>query len=319
VSTRRHPRIGIALGSGSARGWAHIGVLQALEEQGIRPSVVAGTSVGSLVGASFACGKLDELGEWARKLSWQQVVGFLDSSFNGGLIAGNKLFDFFGSHTETRNIEQLPIPFGAVATDLDTGQEVWLQKGSLLRAVRASVALPGLFTPVQQEHQWLLDGGMVNPVPVSLCRALGAELVIAVDLDANLLQKHALVADRFTTPARDPEPLNPGNDLSNFSDLREFLHHQVLQLKSNLFADDEIDTPSLIDVIFRSVNIMQTRITRSRMAGDPPELIIAPRLAHIMLMEFHRAGEAIDEGRKAVARATNDIQHLRGVLGLEGG
>ncbi len=308
MSDTRRPRIGIALGGGSARGWAHIGVLQALDRYGIHPDVVAGTSIGSLVGASFASGKLDELGEWAGKLTWQQVVGFLDPSFNGGLIAGNKLLDFFRSQIETQNIEQLPIPFGAVATDLDTGQEVWLQKGSVLQAVRASVALPGLFTPVHSEHQWLLDGGLVNPVPVSLCRALGAELVIAVDLNADLLQKHVLAADRYKV--QPPEVKDRRGDLSNFSDLREFLHHRVLQLKSNLLPDDDVDTPSLIDIIFRSLNIMQTRITRSRMAGDPPELVIAPRLAHIMLMEFHRAREAIEEGNDAVERAESDIRNL---------
>lgn len=303
------PRIGVALGGGSARGWAHIGVLEALQTRGIEPDVVAGTSIGALVGASYASGKLGELREWVSRLTWQQVVGFLDPSFSGGLISGRKLFDFFRDHMDTESIEQLPIPYGAVATDLDTGQEVWLQSGPLLQAIRASVALPGLFTPLQDGRRWLLDGGLVNPVPVSLCRALGAEVVIAVDLNADLLQKHSLAAGR----RREEHVITKEapRELAKFSDLRDFLRHRVVQFKANLLQDDDSDTPSLIDVILRSVNIMQTRITRSRMAGDPPELLIAPRLSHILLMEFHRAAEAIEEGRRSVERVSGDVQHLK--------
>lgn len=314
MNPHRNPSIGVALGGGSARGWAHIGVLQALLEQGIRPSVVAGTSIGSLVGAAYANDTLDALNDWVGKLTWQQVVGFLDPSFSGGLIAGKKLFDFLREHLAISDIEQLPIPFGAVATDLDTGQEVWLQKGSIFQAVRASVALPGLFTPVQHEHRWLLDGGLVNPVPVSLCRALGAELVIAVDLNADLLQKHTIAATRQAKGSVLPVP--PPPEVSDLSDIPEFLQHQMRQLKTHLLTHgDDPDNPSLVDVILRSVNIMQTRITRSRMAGDPPELVIAPRLSNIMLMEFHRAREAIAEGRKAVARVNEEIEHFRQLQG----
>ena len=316
MSQTRKPKIGLALGGGSARGWAHIGVLQALEKQGIKPDVIAGTSIGALVGASYASGRLEELQHWVSKLTWQQVVGFLDPSFSGGLIAGKKLFDFFKSHIHIENIEELSLPYGAVATDLDTGQEVWFQHGPLLPAIRASVALPGLFTPVQDESRWLLDGGLVNPVPVSLCRALGAELVVAVDLNSDLLNKHTLAADRHREKNENRViARKPPKDLANFADLREFLHHQVLQLKANLLQDDEPDTPSLIDVILRSVNIMQTRITRSRMAGDPPELLIAPRLSEILLMEFHRAKEAIAEGQRAVERVQEEVRDLQHLVG----
>lgn len=311
---RRRPRIGLALGAGSARGWAHIGVIQGLQAQGIHPDIVAGTSIGALVGASYVTGNLDELADWVSALTWQQVVGYLDPSFSGGLIAGKKLFDFFRNHYEDRDIGELSVPFGAVATDLESGQEVWLQSGSVLQAVRASVALPGIFTPVQQGQRWLLDGGLVNPVPISLCRAMGAEIVIAVDLNADLLQRH----HRLTPAAQESQPgasLKAVDEEAGSHDLRDFLRHQVISLKSSLLkAGSRIETPSLIDIVLRSINIMQTRITRSRMAGDPPELVIAPHLGDILLMEFHRANEAIREGRQSVVRVESDVQQIKKLL-----
>lgn len=181
-----HPgktRIGLALGGGSARGWAHIGVIRALQDAGIEPDIVCGTSIGALVGAAYVGGELDPLEAWVRSLRLQTVVGFLDFSLTGGLIKGEKLIGFFRNHFVDRDIRELARPFGAVATDLQRGREVWLREGPVTDAVRASIALPGLFTPVQLDGRWLVDGGLVNPVPVSLCRAMGADLVIAVDLN----------------------------------------------------------------------------------------------------------------------------------------
>ncbi len=305
----RRPILGLALGGGSARGWAHIGVIQALAERGLRADVVAGTSIGALVGASHVTGKLGELAQWVSQLGWQQVVGYLDPSFGGGLIAGKKLFDFFREHFEDCAIESLATPFGAVATDFDSGQEVWLQRGSLLDAVRASVALPGIFTPVRHEQRWLLDGGLVNPVPVSLCRAMGAEFVIAVDLSTDLLQRHRQGAAH--APGRTASQADADGSAEDGYDLRAFLRQQVINLKSNLIKSGaQPEAPSLIDIALRSISIMQTRITRSRMAGDPPELLVTPHLAHILLMEFHRADEAIREGRRAVERIDDELKEL---------
>lgn len=311
----RRPCVGIALGAGSARGWAHIGVLKALQAQGIHPEVVVGTSIGALVGASYVAGNLDELQHWVSKLTWQQVVGYLDPHFSGGLIAGRKLFEFFRGHFADRIIDDLPLRYSAVSTDLETGQEIWLQRGSLLEAVRASVALPGLMTPVYREGRWLLDGGLVNPVPVSVCRALGAEVIIAVDLNADLLQKHRIT--RRGKPKGKPgqndnvreQGGNPGGDF------RDFLRQQVSNVKASLWRSDATpEVPSLIDIVLRSVNIMQVRITRSRMAGEPPELVIAPRLSHISLMEFHRAKEAIDEGYRTIERMADEMAQVRELL-----
>src|SRR5687768_823542 len=179
---RRKPRIGLALGSGGARGWAHIGAIRALEERGIKPDLVCGTSIGALVGAAYASGELDRLEKWVSGLAWTTVVRLMDLTWRGGLIRGQRLFTLFRTMFEERDIDALPIPFGAIATELYSGRELWLRHGNLMDAVRASCAMPGLFTPVVRDNVVVVDGGLVNPVPVSMCRALGAELVIAVDL-----------------------------------------------------------------------------------------------------------------------------------------
>jgi NTE family protein len=184
------PLIGVALGSGSARGWSHIGVLRTLIDAGIEPDIVCGSSIGALVGAAYVDGDLDRLEEWTRSLTMQTVIGFLDFSLGSGLIKGEKLIEFFRSHFVDRDITELPLPFGAVATDLQSGREIWLREGPVSDAVRASIALPGLFTPYRYQEKWLVDGGLVNPVPVSLCRAMGADWVIAVDTNSDLIGRH---------------------------------------------------------------------------------------------------------------------------------
>ena len=195
MTAPRKPRVGLALGSGSARGWAHIGVIRALEQAGIRPDYVCGTSIGALVGAAYATGELDRFEQWVLGLGVKDVVGFMDVGSGGGLFKGERLMGFFRDHCADRPIEQLAMPFAAVATSLHNGAEVWLRSGSTLDAVRASIALPGLFAPVLYEGMVLVDGGLVNPVPVSLARAMGADVLIAVDLSSDVLGRH-LCAER---------------------------------------------------------------------------------------------------------------------------
>jgi len=187
---RSRPRVGLALGSGSARGWAHIGVIRALEQAGIRPDVVCGTSIGALVGAAYAAGELDRFEQWVLGLEIRDVVALMDVSLRSGLFKGQRLMDFFRRHFADRQVEELTMPFAAVATALQTGVEIWLRRGSTLDAVRASIALPGLFAPVLRDGMVLVDGGLVNPVPVSLARAMGADVVIAVDLGSDILGRH---------------------------------------------------------------------------------------------------------------------------------
>lgn len=303
MSISNTPRIGLALGGGSARGWAHIGVIRALKDAGIEPDIVCGTSIGALVGAAYVGGELDRLEDWVRSLRPQTVVSFLDFSLNGGLIKGDKLIDFFRSHFVDREIGDLARPFGAVATDLRRGREVWLRDGRVTDAVRASIALPGLFTPVQRDGNWLVDGGLVNPVPVSLCRAMDADIVIAVDLNADLLGRHLKPWPHAAGKARkqiaaEPDSLADG--------VMARIQSGMSQLGIN--SRDEPGPPAMLDVLASSINIMQVLITRSRLAGEPADLMIAPQLAELGLMEFHRAAMAIDAGKRAVEFALPSLQ-----------
>lgn len=302
MATTHKPKIGLALGGGSARGWAHIGVIRTLAEAGIVPDLVCGTSIGALVGAAYVNGDLDRLEQWTKNLTLQTVVGFLDFSLNGGLIKGEKLIEFFRSQFVDVPIAELPLPFAAVATDVQTGREVWLQEGMVSDAVRTSIALPGLFTPVEHEGRWLVDGGLVNPVPVSLCRAMGADLVIAVDLNSDIVGKHLRKA-RASKAAAPDNPEGIGETM-----LRRIQSGMATLGIAGSKATD--NRPSLLDVLTSSINIMQERITRSRLAGDPADVLIAPRLAEFGLMEFHRAAVAIEAGSRATKLVLQQIHIL---------
>ena len=186
--TMPHPRIGLALGSGAARGWAHIGVLHALADAGIAPDIVCGTSMGALVGGVHLSGHLDILEDWARGLTKFGVISQLDFTVaGGGMIGGRRLIRMLERYLADIRIEGLSLPFTCVATDLLTGHEVWLNEGPLIDALRASFSLPGIFAPVRHDGRWLVDGALVNPLPVSVCQALGAQVVIAVNLHADLI------------------------------------------------------------------------------------------------------------------------------------
>ncbi len=298
--------IGLALGSGSARGWAHIGVIRELCKNGIKPDIVCGTSIGALVGAFYASERLDELEGWVLKLDRKVMLHYLDIKLlmGGGFVEGKRLIDFFRERIGDPLIEDLSTVFAAVATDMESGQEIWLKKGSLLNAVRASIALPGIFTPVKMGNRWLVDGGLVNPVPISLCRAMGAEIVIAVNLNGNIVGKHR--NKRLQPIERD---IKMSAEATLIDRLSEELKQKANAFLSQLFASN-IGTPGLFEVVANSINIMQDTITRSRMAGDPPDVVIAPRLAHIGLLEFDRAKEGIKEGRESVRHVLPIIEDL---------
>ncbi len=290
--TRRRPRVGLALGSGSARGWSHVGVIRALEDAGIRPDVVCGSSVGALIGAVYAAGELDRFEQWIRGLRWRSVLALLDMKIDGGLIEGSRLVEFFRRHFADPGIEGLALPFGCVATNLATGAEVWLRDGAVIESVRASAALPGLLTPVARDGALLVDGGLVNPVPVSLCRAMGAEVVIAVDLNWSLMRRHAQRA-----PEAAQEPAHG-------------LVDELLQRMRARAPRTARKLPSLLDVLLTSLNIMQVRITNSRLAGEPADIVVRPDLSDFGLMDFHRAAAAIAEGERAAARVLPSLHEL---------
>jgi NTE family protein len=292
-------KIGLALGSGAARGWAHIGVLQALRDAGIEPDIIAGTSIGALVGGCYVADKLDELELFARDLTRRKVFSFMDFNLSGsGLINGQRLSDRLGKDLEGRTIESFNRPFTAVATEIGTGHEVWLSKGSLIDAMRASYAIPGIFKPVNINNRWLFDGALVNPVPVTVCRALGARYVIGVNLNADSFGRGTVIANGDAPHDAPPGDLTVPTNGGGRS-MRKLLQRQLFGPSS--------DVPGISTVMVDAFNIVQDRIARSRLAGDPPDATINPRLAEIGLFDFHRADEAIEQGMLATRREIEDI------------
>ncbi len=292
-------KIGIALGGGAARGWAHIGVMRALAQAGIVPDIIAGTSIGAIVGGCYAAGRLDELEGFARDLTRRKVFGYLDINFSGsGLINGQRVVDQLQGKLANLQVEQLAPRFVAVATELGSGQEIWLSRGCLVDAMRASYAIPGIFKPVNIDGRWLFDGALVNPIPVSVCRALGARYVIAINLNSDLCGRGSVAPELSLTeetpiePAKKPETERTG--------ARKLLQRQ-------LFGGGE-SGPGISTVMVDAFNIVQDRIARSRLAGDPPDAIINPRLAGIGLFDFHRADELISRGVSAAHRDLGDLK-----------
>jgi len=293
------PTIGLALGGGAARGWAHIGVLRSLIAAGLEPDIVAGTSIGAVAGACYVTGKLDGLQEFATTLTRRRIFGFLDFNFAGsGLITGQRLSSRLENHLKNVAIEELSPRFVAVATELGTGHEVWLNKGDLVTALKASFALPGIFRPVQINGRWLIDGALVNPIPVSVCRALGARIVIAVNLNCDLFGKGGVIHDQeaLAEPAHVDDQMLPGNGRGAV----HLLHRQIFG-RSN-------GSPGMSAVMMDAINITQDRIARSRLAGDPPDISIGPRTGSIGLFDFHRAEEAIALGAKAAESQLDEIR-----------
>lgn len=277
------PRIALALGGGAARGWAHIGVLRALDEEGIEVSMIAGTSIGALVGGCYLAGKLDELESFARSLTMRRIASLLDFTIRGsGLFGGMRLTRRMQEHLEHLSIEELDRPFVAVATEVNSGHEVWIAAGSLITALRASYALPGIFEPIKCNGRTLVDGALVNPVPVSVCRAYEEPLVVAVNLNYDLYGRSAVI--KHTASIQD---LDRGRQENGAARL------------------------GLTGVMVQSFNIIQDRIARARLAGDPPDLALHPRLSDIGLSEFHRAGEAIERGYAEAKARILEIRRMQ--------
>ncbi len=299
------PKIGLALGSGSARGLSHIGVIRELHAMGIKPDIIAGTSAGAIIGAAFVTGQLDWFEEWVMNISRRDVALFLDTHLlvKGGLVEGKRFIEYLRENIGDINIEEMEIPFGSVATNLETGEENWITKGPLWDAVRASMALPGLFTPGRLDGQWMVDGGLVNPVPVSLCRAMGADKIIAVNLNHDILQREALPVEKIEEPRgrfglhRIPMDRLPIERMTQR--VPERVTARANQIISQ-YIRPRIESPSLQDVFLGSIHIMQDRITRQRIISDAPDIILQPELNDFGVLDVYRAEEAIQAGRECV-------------------
>lgn len=298
------PRIGLALGSGSARGLAHIGVLRALDEAGVAVAAIAGSSIGALIGAIAASGRLSDVEERFLAFDWRAIAGLLDPVFpRSGLIDGHRITEFVRAHVPAARIEDLPIPFRAVTTDLTSGQEVVIASGDLIEAVRASIAVPGIFTPVRSGARVLLDGGLVNPVPVSVVRAMGVDAVIAVDLNHDIATRRVRRAaapepPRQTAPPADAAPARRGRfqPLATavvVERLRALGSPALAQFSAWLRRES---LPGIFDVLLGSIDIMQARITQANLREYPPDLLIQPALGHVRFMEYDRAGAIIEAG-----------------------
>jgi NTE family protein len=299
------PLIGLVLGSGAARGFAHIGVIHALIEHGIKPDIIVGTSIGALVGGCYSVNKLEDLETWARALTLRRIIGYLDVRIgSSGLIGGGRLARRLNEAVGTTAIEDLPLRFAAIATEVGTGHEVWLTRGSLALAMRASYALPGVFPPVRLGGRWLVDGALVNPVPVSAARAFGARIVIAVNLDADRFARGATIASHGSDEHDEPAPPTLDAPRKGFMGLRGMFGAERA-LKRQIFSTAE--RPGFSTVMIEAFNIMQDRLTRMRLAGDPPDIHITPHIGHIGWLDFHRAAEAIAVGKAATERALEPI------------
>jgi NTE family protein len=304
------PTIGLALGGGAARGFAHIGVIRTLEAHGIVPDVIVGTSIGAVVGGCYAAREMDNLDIWARTLTVRGVLSYLDISLSGsGLIGGGHLAAQLETGLKESRVEDLPIRFAAIATEFNTGHEIWLTRGRLSDALRASYSLPGIFPPVLIGGRWLVDGALVNPVPVSAARALGARLVIAVNLNSDLFGRGTIIAnhgpDENDTA---PEPAKVNGFRRMFSGERS-LRRQFFGRRGR---------PGLPTVMVEAFNVMQDRITRARLAGDPPDVLISPRLGGIGWFDFHRAAEAVEIGSEATTKALDAVSEAVTALSQAG-
>jgi NTE family protein len=308
----RRPVIGLALGGGAARGFAHIGIVKTLIAHGIVPNVVVGTSIGAVVGGAYAAGHLDTLEEWARGLQPRSVLGYLDIRLNGsGLIGGEKLATQLEAAIGPTLIEDLPLKFATVATEVRTGHEIWLTHGRMVEAMRASYALPGIFAPVLVGDRWLVDGALVNPVPVSAARALGAEIVIAANLSSDIFTHSTTIYSHGASAVPQPIPVEPAPPRRG---LGKFFSPERA-VKREFFGGG--GRPGISSVMVDAFNIMQDRITRARLAGDPPDLLISPRVGQIGWFDFHRADDLIAHGARAAERAIGSIQEAIHILAPE--
>jgi len=296
------PKIGLALGGGAARGWAHIGVLKALTENQLEFDLVAGTSIGSIVGACLAAGRMQELETFARSIDVGRMLRLTDLKFHGrGLFDGGPIVAEMASQLGVSNIEDLEIPFAAVAVDMVTGDEVDFRDGPLLEAIRASISLPGIFSPVHKDDHILVDGGLANPLPVSVTRDMGADIVIAVDIMSDYEGRAAAVGLGNTPQEETDKDRDAGTIFNVWA-------KAVDDMKKSVFTG--YASPNIIETLTASAGITMKSLTRANLKSDPSDIVIVPKIGHITMLEFGRAEEMIESGYAAGQEAMPRINEL---------
>jgi NTE family protein len=336
-------RVALVLGSGGARGYAHIGVIEEIERRGYDIACVAGCSMGAVIGGIYAAGKLDDYRNWIESLDYLDVLRLVDVSFRLGAIRGDKVFGQIRKIVGEINIEQLRIPYTAVAADLTNQQEIWFQEGCLHQAMRASAAIPSLFTPVMQGNRMLVDGGILNPLPIVPVVSSHCDLIIAVNLNATnqkqyqlpVIERPAAFKMRFDAllsslgsrlpfrrkPAEEliriekeivaeglapPSPwLADSADPENQQPAAAPEREGAPKSATGSFIIDNVGPASLLDLINQSFEVMQTSLAQYKIAGYPPDVLINVPKRVCRFFEFYKAPELIALGRE-IARDTLD-------------
>ncbi len=291
---KKKKKVGLALGSGSARGWSHIGAIEAIEEAGIPIHCIAGTSIGAFVGAVYATGDLPSLKEFALQMDWKKVVSYFDVVFpKSGFMDGKKVHDLFSMHTEAKTFADFKIPVSMVATNVETGKKVIINSGNIIESIRASISVPGVFTPVRRDGEWLVDGGLVDPIPVSVVKEMGADFVIAVDLNSDIVspeKQEQPQSGEKTMPQKQRHDI-----IQRISAQYNHAEKAVLSQINRWFPPSP-KTPNIFDIMGSSIGIMQRQVSMINLAVDPPDVLIQPRLGDLKMFDFDQAERSIKEG-----------------------
>lgn len=308
--------VGLVLGAGASKGWAHIGIIEALVEANIPIDFIAGSSVGAYVGAIYAGGGLDRLKEFLLKMDGKKIFSYVDVAISrSGLLNGTKrVNELFSMHTDAVTFADLSIPLVMVATDIERGRKVILKDGPIIDALRATMSYPGLFSPVMVDGKWLIDGAVVDPVPVGIARAMGADVIIAVDLNARIVSHHrgGLSSEKNK---------KDGSLFVRQTSKEELKRHPIINKISaylgnieNLFKDknnslqqEVASTPEIIETVMAAIGIMEERITRMNLTVDRPDILIQPRLGEMKMMNFDQVAHAIEEGYTGAQEKLEDI------------
>ncbi|MBT3228696.1 MAG: patatin family protein [Candidatus Marinimicrobia bacterium] len=302
------PKIGLVLGSGASRGWAHIGVIEALEKHGVEVGLITGASAGSFIGAAYAGGGLDQVKKFALDMDWKAVLSYLDLAFpRSGFIEGQKVAELIELFTRVDQFEDLRIPMIMVATNMFTGKEVRLSQGSITHALRASMAVPGLLTPKFINNEWLVDGGVVNPLPIDVCRDAGADIVIAVDINSERIAKR-------NHPPKDQDWVKNSEKIEKkrLEVIKSWTDRfgptgKTLGTKIDQWFSREAPSPHIFEVLGSSINIMQKKIEEMNLLTHEPDILLAPRLGDMSFFDFDHAERAINEGFKCCEKSIPDI------------